>query len=158
MAHIHELIDWTVGVYIVHKNKVLIRRHEKYNIWIHVGGHIELHEHPVEAAKREVLEEVGLTIKIPNDASVLAKETPPYETDDVVFPLPSPKHMNIHRINETHQHVDLLYYATSETDEVIPENKDDEWVWLTAEEVANHPKLRPWTKEYALGALKELSW
>ena len=64
MAHIHELIDWTAGVYIVHKNKVLIRKHEKYGFWIHVGGHVELDEDPVTAAIRECKEEVGLDVTI----------------------------------------------------------------------------------------------
>ena len=57
MAHIHELIDWTAGVYIVHNNKVLIRLHEKYHMWVHVGGHVELDEDPVQAAIRECKEE-----------------------------------------------------------------------------------------------------
>ena len=74
----------------------------------------------------------------------------------MVHKLPTPKHLNIHRINETHQHIDLIYYATSDTDEVIPETEGEEWMWLSAEEIPNKTELSPWTKEYALGALKEL--
>ena len=59
MPHIHKLIDFTVEVFIVHKHKVLLRRHDKYKKWLSIGGHIELHEDPVEAAIREVKEEVG---------------------------------------------------------------------------------------------------
>ncbi len=40
MAHIHELIDWTATVFIVHEDKVLLRWHEKYHILIGVGGHV----------------------------------------------------------------------------------------------------------------------
>ena len=156
MAHIHELIDYTAGVYIVHKNKVLIRKHDKHNIWIHVGGHVELDEHPVEAAVREVLEEVGLVVSIPGYDGSKARETSAEMGADEVVHLPTPKHMNIHRINETHQHLDLLYYATSETDVVVPEKEDDEWAWLTAEEVRDHPHMSSHIKEYALGALTEL--
>lgn len=156
MAHIHELIDYTAGVYVVYKDKVLIRRHEKYHIWIHVGGHIELDEHPIEAAIREVYEEVGLKVTVPGYNGVRAIDAPAYTATDEVMILPAPKHMNIHRINETHQHLDLLYYATSETDVVIPEKEDDQWVWLTAEEIANHPEMSAHIKAYALGALAEL--
>ena len=58
MAHIHEEIDFTASVLIVHKNKVLLRKHEKYNIWLGPGGHIELNEDPNETAVKEAKEEV----------------------------------------------------------------------------------------------------
>lgn len=64
MPHIHEKIDFTVEVFIVYQNKVLLRMHDKYKKWMSVGGHIELHEDPVEAAHREVREEVGLEIEL----------------------------------------------------------------------------------------------
>lgn len=152
MAHIHELIDWCVGVYIVHDNKVLIRLHEKYNIWIHVGGHVELDENPVTAAKRECLEEVGLEVEIAGESTV-----PQLPDSTENLELPPPAHMNIHRVSDTHQHIDLVYYATSQSDAVIPENEGEEWVWLTKEEVENHPEMTAKVKRYALGALNQLS-
>lgn len=159
MAHINELIDYTAGVYIVYKDKVLIRKHEKYGFWIHVGGHIELDEHPVEAAIREVKEEVGLDVVIPGYDGVRAKETlSKLGTIEPATPLPAPKHMNIHPINETHQHLDLIFYGTSTTDKVVPENPDDEWKWLSKEEIAENTDMSPLMKSYALGALQELSW
>jgi 8-oxo-dGTP pyrophosphatase MutT (NUDIX family) len=59
MAHIHEKIDFTVDVFVVYRNKVLLRMHEKYHQWLAVGGHVELDEDPNQAALREVLEELG---------------------------------------------------------------------------------------------------
>lgn len=67
MPHIHEKIDFTVEVFIVHKNKLLLRMHDKYKIWLSIGGHIELNEDPNEAAIREVKEEVGLDIDLVDD-------------------------------------------------------------------------------------------
>lgn len=52
MPHIHEKIDFTAEVFVVYKNKVLLRLHDKYKIWLSVGGHIELHEEPNQAAVR----------------------------------------------------------------------------------------------------------
>jgi 8-oxo-dGTP pyrophosphatase MutT (NUDIX family) len=156
MAHIHELIDFTAGVYIVHKDKVLIRQHEKYGFWIHVGGHIELNEHPVEAAVREAKEEVGLDIKIPGYDGMKAMQNNLPIDSDACLELPPPNHMNIHRINETHLHMDILYYASSDTDEVVPENPNDKWAWLTEEEVKAHIEMSPHIKEYALCALRAL--
>ena len=151
MAHIHELIDLTAGAYIVHQNKVLIRKHEKYHIWIHVGGHVELDEDPVAAVIRECKEEVGLDVKVHG-----ADEAYAYKDRIAGRTLPLPAHMNIHYINETHQHLDLIYYCSSDTDEVVPENQDDQWIWLTAEEIEKHTEMSEQTKLYALGALKTL--
>ncbi|MFT7507320.1 MAG: 8-oxo-dGTP pyrophosphatase MutT (NUDIX family) [Acidimicrobiales bacterium] len=151
MAHIHELIDWTAGVYIVYNNKVLIRLHEKYGIWIHVGGHVELDEDPAQAAVRECREEVGLDVEI-HDGGPIPPELPKGNRH-----LPNPAHMNIHCVGDKkHQHIDLLYYATSETDHIIPENPGEQSVWLTKEEVERHPNMEPQVKFYALGALEAL--
>lgn len=38
MPHIHEKIDFTVEVFIVYNNKVLLRKHDKYGIWLSVDG------------------------------------------------------------------------------------------------------------------------
>lgn len=60
MPHIHKDIDTTVEVFLVHKNRALLRKHDKYNLWLSVEGHVELNEDPNEAALREVKEEVGM--------------------------------------------------------------------------------------------------
>jgi len=151
MAHIHEKIDWCAGVYIVHQNKVLLRLHDKYKFWGEVGGHIELDEDPVTAAKRECKEEVGLDVKIYGEDKCTVA------TDEVNRDLVVPAFMNIHKINDTHQHIGIIYYATSDSMDVIPESPDDEWVWLTREEVEQHPNLRNKVRQYALGALDTLA-
>ena len=153
MPHIHELIDWCVGVYIVHNNRVLIRRHDKYPIWVHVGGHIELDEDPIAAAVRECCEEVGLDINIFD-----ADGEPDTEPEPNVRYLPRPAHMNIHYVGDSaHQHIDLIYYATSETDDVTPEKATDTWLWLTRDELDAHNDIRPRIKAYAHGALDALA-
>ena len=55
MAHIHELIDWTAGVYIVHNNKVLIRLHDKIKKWISQGAQVSPTLHNL-LVKNNVLE------------------------------------------------------------------------------------------------------
>ena len=74
--------------------------------------------------------------------------------------LPTPAHMNIHYVGggeSNHQHIDLLYYATSETDTVIPENKDDQWLWMSKEDIGANQEMKPNIKQYALSALETLS-
>ena len=148
MPHLHEKIDFTVSVYVVCKNKVLLRKHEKYGGWFGPGGHIELDENPVEAVLRETKEEVGLDIKL----------IPPHpipNSKDEGRELIPPWFMNIHYINETHQHNDLIYIAVSETDKVVPEKEGDEWRWLTLEEIEkNNLECEGRVRFYALEALK----
>ena len=46
MPHIHEKIDFTVEIFIIYNNKILFRKHDKYGVWLSVGGHVELYEDP----------------------------------------------------------------------------------------------------------------
>ncbi len=146
MAHIHEKIDWTVSVFIVCGNKVLMRKHDKYDIWLGVGGHIELDEDPIQAGKRECLEEVGLEVKIYGED--LYKEN-----TDGRLNIPPPAFMNRHFVSETHEHIDFIYFARSESDNVVPENPTDTWLWLTKDKVLSHSEISPEIQKYAISAL-----
>ncbi len=151
MGHIHELIDWSNTVFIVFKDKVLVRLHDKHNIYTGVGGHVELDEDPVISAIRECKEEVGLEVIIHDGG----KQPPQMEAS--MRYLSSPAHMNIHYVGGMqHQHIDFVYYATSDTDDVVPENKKDSWLWLTKEELDEHEDIHPQVKFYAQGALQTL--
>jgi ADP-ribose pyrophosphatase YjhB (NUDIX family) len=153
MAHIHEKIDLTVGAFIVYKNTVLLRMHDKYHMWLAVGGHVELDEDPNQAILREVKEEVGLEVELweGNMASKGAFR----DSNDFKELIP-PIGMNIHKVSETHQHMDMLYFATATTDTVVPESPNDEWKWLTMEELEAMPGLLPDIKLYAKLALETL--
>ena len=136
-------------MFLVYKDKVLLRLHEKYKIWLSVGGHVELDEEPNQAAIREVKEEVGLDIQLLDDLRPFKEETANYTE------LIPPKFMNINRINPTHQHVTLTYFAKAPTDQIIPESPTDIWKWVTVAELETMD-LRPSIKYYAQKALEEL--
>lgn len=155
MAHIHDKIDFIVETFIVHNNKVLLRIHDKYKFWLSVGGHIELDEDPIQAAIREVKEEVGLDIEIYNDQ----KELDQFNEEDEKMVI-RPQYINRHHINNTHEHIALIYFAKSSTDKLHPSETEisDHVKWFTSEELDN-PKynLRPKIKFYAKKALEKLS-
>lgn len=150
MPHIHDKVDFTVEVFIVYKNKVLLRMHDKHKLWLSVGGHIELDEDPIEAAIREVKEEVGLDIKIVESQKVPG--------DHDYIGLINPKYLGCHFVSDTHKHVVFVYFATSETDTIAPSVKDherSETKWVTKEEMADMG-LRSNILFYATKALEEL--
>ena len=149
MPHIHEKIDFTATVLVVYADRVLLRLHDKYHIWVGVGGHIELDEDANTAAIREVKEEVGLDVTLvpPPHWRINVANSGHYRE------LIPPMFMNIHQINPIHQHHDLIFIARSTSDAVVPENPTDTWQWCTKEEIENHPDLDPRVREYALYAL-----
>jgi 8-oxo-dGTP pyrophosphatase MutT (NUDIX family) len=134
MPHIHDKIDFTSEVFIVYKNKVLLRKHDKYQIWLSVGGHIELDEDPNEAAVREIREEIGLNIELYRPIGM------PSFTGTQFRELIRPIFMNRHRINEHHEHVTQVYFARAETDKICPSSEkevSEECRWFAFEELDN---------------------
>ena len=103
MAHIHERIDFTVAIFVVHEGRVLLVHHRGLNAWLPLGGHIELDEDPEEAALREAREESGLEVE-------LIGERPPV-TGNGTRALIAPRFLDIHRITDTHEHIGMIYLA-----------------------------------------------
>ena len=149
MPHIHDKIDWTVDVFVVNGDAVLLRKHDKYKMWLAPGGHIELDEDPTVAALREVQEETGLTVTlIGNPASV--NEGEGYKE------LLPPVFLNMYPINETHSHISLIYFARSDSRDVSQgeEEVSDEMRWFTKEELDDPSlNLKETIKHYAQAAL-----
>lgn len=124
---------------------------KKYHTLLAVGGHVELDEDPVTAAKRECMEEVGLPIVIHSLAQVPESNEPEFTY------LAVPDGMNIHNVSDTHQHISLVYFATAEHTTIVPEHPNDTWEWLTKEEAEVRDDIRDNIKYYALRALETLS-
>lgn len=153
MPHIHDKIDFTAEVFVVHNNKVLLRKHDKYGIWLSVGGHIELDEDSNEAAIREVKEEVGLDVELYHEGSHLLNVE---DYKDLILP----QSMNRHRINDTHEHVTLVFFAKADTDKLSlsETEKSDACKWFAKEELED-PRydIKPSILKDALAALDKLS-
>lgn len=119
---------FTATTIIVHKKKVLLHLHKKLDIWIPVGGHIDRDELPQKAALREIKEECGLDVQLYNPDKQI-------EMGDVVQ-LFRPMHILLENINQFHQHIDFIYYATSDSDKLSPQNGETTNLkWFTADEI-----------------------
>lgn len=154
MPHINYKIDFTSEIYIVNNNKVLLRKHDKYGIWLSVGGHIELEEDPVEAAIREVKEEVGLTVEIIPTSKILNTDEKKYKH------LPSPAFINRHKINNEHEHVTFIYFAKTNSNDIKQDNKEisEECRWFSIEDLKElKENISDTVKEYAKHALKTIN-
>jgi 8-oxo-dGTP pyrophosphatase MutT (NUDIX family) len=103
MAHLHEKIDFTVAIFVVHEQRVLVVHHRKLDKWLPLGGHIELDEDPEQAAVREAFEESGLEVE-------LIGERPP-TTGPGTRALIAPRFLDIHRISDSHEHIGMIYWA-----------------------------------------------
>jgi 8-oxo-dGTP pyrophosphatase MutT (NUDIX family) len=156
MPHIHEKIDFVADIYIVNNGRVLLRKHDKYKIWLPVGGHIELNEAPNEAAVREAKEEVGLDVEI-IAANSIQNIHDSFENYKELIP---PRFLNRHKVNEHHEHIALSYFATSKSDAIQQGQTEisDDIRWLTAQEL-DDPALgiNDRVKYYAHTALEALS-
>ena len=154
MPHIHDNIDFTVEVFVVKDGKVLLRKHDKYNKWLSIGGHVELNEDTDEAVVREVKEEVGLNINLVSNGKLFDLEKDQYK--HLIIPF----FMNRHRINNNHEHITLIYFAKSESYEIVQGEKEvsQECRWFTMKELdSSEYDLKDHIKFYAKRALIELS-
>lgn len=128
MPHIHERYDFVVSVFIVHRRRVLLVHHKKYNEWLPIGGHIDLDEDPDQALDKEIREECGLRVRILNTAPAIAHRH--------VKPLRTPSFMDVHRISDTHKHIALVYFAKASSDRARLHTREHrELGWFTAREL-----------------------
>jgi len=152
MPHIHEKIDFTVAIFVVHEGRILLIHHRKLNAWLPLGGHIELEEDPEQAALREAKEESGLEVE-------LLGERPP-TTGPGTRALIAPRFLDIHRISETHEHIGMIYWARpkSSTDVQCATEEHHDIRWCSAEELDTlQPRMSEAVKWYCRKAIEEIA-
>jgi 8-oxo-dGTP pyrophosphatase MutT (NUDIX family) len=151
MAHIHEKIDFTVAIFVVHNGKILLIHHRKLDKWLPLGGHIELDEDPEQAALREAREESGLDVE-------LLGERPP-TTGPGTRALITPRFLDIHRITDTHEHIGLIYWARPKTGTVVLAAEEHHDIrWCSGEDMDGlKPAISNAVKWYCRKAIEEIS-
>jgi len=133
---------FTATAYVVHDGALALHHHDRLDMWLAPGGHVERDERPRETARREVREEVGL------DVDLLEPET----TVDAEAgrELPAAEHVMLFDINVHpdgavgHQHVDFVYFGAAADRDIAPadgEASADEWEWFTAADLRRDDAL-----------------
>ncbi|HYG98882.1 MAG TPA: NUDIX domain-containing protein [Terriglobales bacterium] len=150
MPHIHEKIDFTVAIFVVDDAKVLLVHHRKLCKWLPLGGHIELDEDPEQAALREAREESGFEVELLGDR--------PPTTGPGTRALIAPRFLDIHRINETHEHIGMIYWARPRSGRLALAAEEHHDVrWCSAAELDElQPPMSAAVKWYCLKALEEV--
>src|SRR4051812_14987255 len=151
MAHIHEKIDFTVAIFVVQQEQVLLVHHRKMNRWLPLGGHIELDEDPEAAALREAQEESGLDVE-------LVGERPP-TSGEGTRALIAPRFLDIHRITNTHEHIGLIYWARPKNGSLTLAMEEHHDIrWCGEEELQSlQPPMSEAVKWYCQKAIDEIS-
>ena len=150
MPHLHDKIDFTVAIFVVHDRKVLLIHHRKLDKWLPLGGHIELEEDPEQAALREAREESGLDVE-------LIGERPP-TTEPGTRALIAPRFLDIHRIHETHEHIGMIYWARPKAGRMaLAEEEHHDIRWCCETELDElQPRMSNAVKWYCRKALEEI--
>jgi 8-oxo-dGTP pyrophosphatase MutT (NUDIX family) len=145
-------------VYLVSDGAVALHDHDKLDMWLPPGGHIDRDELPHEAAKREVREEVGQDIELLAPSGDISSPT--------VESIPQPQHFLLEDINTCdgevgHQHVDFVFYGRAEGREIDPgpgEAPVEAWEWFTPAELQdNRDRLEPDVVEVGQRAIEAVS-
>jgi 8-oxo-dGTP pyrophosphatase MutT (NUDIX family) len=113
---------FSVAIFCRHGGAVLLIHHRRLGTWLPVGGELEPGETPLEAARRELLEETGLSGVFP--AGLGVDGTPPgligYEE---------------HQAGSKGLHLNFAFVADVATREVRGCDEFDALRWVTAAEL-----------------------
>jgi 8-oxo-dGTP pyrophosphatase MutT (NUDIX family) len=108
---------FSVAVYPRHQGRLLLIHHRRLGVWLPPGGECAPGETPLEAARRELLEETGLEARFPQLSAV--EGTPPgligYEE---------------HQAGAKGTHLNFVFVADVASAEVRPNDEFSEWRWL----------------------------
>lgn len=121
-------IDLVVTGFVFSNDKVLLIHHNKLNLWLPIGGHIEENETFDNALKREIKEETNLDIEILNMPII------PLE-GNIKENLATPFYANVHPVGD-HDHCSLFYICGALNPEELKINKElKAYAWFSKEDL-----------------------
>jgi 8-oxo-dGTP pyrophosphatase MutT (NUDIX family) len=117
----------TASAVVVGRRGTLLHLHRRLGRWLQPGGHIDKGETPWDAARRETLEETGLSAGHPPDGPYLLQ-------------------LDVHEAALGHTHLDLRYLLLGPDADPEPppgESQDVRWCsWEEAEKLADDSLCR----------------
>ncbi|MFH1831786.1 MAG: NUDIX domain-containing protein [bacterium] len=117
-------------------DKILFIFHNKLQLLLPPGGHVDLGELPHDAVVREIFEETGVRAQIIDPLGDLCL---PAGSQEIQIPTPiAVLHEQIpaHGQKPAHLHYDFLYYLQADNENVVPAEAEVEaGHWFTLEEI-----------------------
>jgi 8-oxo-dGTP pyrophosphatase MutT (NUDIX family) len=117
----------TASAVVAGERGTLLHLHRRLGRWLQPGGHIDEGETPWDAARRETLEETGLSAGHPSDGPYLLQ-------------------LDVHEAALGHTHLDMRYLLLGPDADPSPppeESQDVRWYrWEEAEELADDSLCR----------------
>ena len=132
---------FTVTTFVSMNGATLLHWHRKVGLWLPPGGHIEPNEDPMQAARREALEETGIVVELLPTTSAFSYGDPPQ--------LSPPATIMVEPIGsfdgeDAHHHIDMIYFARPASDEppgVPADTLQDAWQWVSREQLEDDAPL-----------------
>ena len=119
------------GIVFNSENKILMVHHNKLQVWLPPGGHIDENELPDDAVIREIFEETGVNAKIMPHKQELG-------FSDGCRELEAPFIILLEDIegNGTHNHIDMVYICKALSEDLHPQETEVHGIgWFKYEEV-----------------------
>ena len=146
---------FTVSIFIIHKDRVLLHLHKKANLMLPLGGHIEPNELPEETCIRESKEESGLDISLYNPTNDNLKKLCKLDNEMLLV---NPIYTIMCEISSGHYHMDFVFFATANTYETEPSDGESDLLrWYTYNELMTEDNIQENTRRMAINALELLS-
>ena len=128
---------FTVTTFVSTRDATLLHWHRKVRLWLPPGGHIEPNEDPIQAARREALEETGIVVQILPTSGRFDYDDPPQ--------LSPPATIMVEPIGafggeDAHQHIDMIYFARPDVPE-RPAAPSGQWAWVSREQLEDDAPL-----------------
>ncbi|MFB6095396.1 MAG: NUDIX domain-containing protein [Halodesulfurarchaeum sp.] len=148
---------FTATVYIVNGGKTALHHHDRLDMWLPPGGHLDRDELPRDGARREVEEETGLTVTLRESETAVEAPT--------VTELAGPEYLlleDIHRYQDGtvgHQHIDFVYFGSVPSRQIDPDADERErthWEWFDDEALTADPGLAPEVEQIGREAIARL--
>jgi len=120
------------GIVFNSKNEILMIHHNKLQVWLPPGGHIEENELPDDAVLREIYEETNIKAEIiSNKREIGLKDSHCRELE-----IPFTVLLEDIEGNGTHNHIDMIFICKAVNEDLIPQKNEVHGIgWFTYEEI-----------------------